>query len=308
MCWSLGRISPAAHFHHPNSFGGDVISTPFPLSTNTSSSMRTPSFPLMYAPGSTVKHIPSFSLSLPPSTTYGASCTSSPSPWPVLWMKYFPRPAFSRWSLAAASTAPTATPERAALIPSSSASSTSEYTLRSSFDSPRQRVRVTSAKYPSNVQEMSKMIPSPRLTFLDDGSPWGSAALGPDWTSRSSTFVAPFSYMTSLALLPSSSSVIPSSTISGNCSNDLLRILAAFFSKAASLSSLTSLSPCRTGSASSNFGEACFISLWRKRKGIFPSTPHLPLGFSSFEAFAIAPSHPCESVHSSISMSAGDLQ
>src|SRR5208282_57360 len=128
-----------------SSRGADVSVSLPPSSTSTSSSIRIPPRPGRYTPGSMVTTLPAFSSAFWLLPREGRSCTSSPKPCPVLWMKYCSK-SWPRSTLrAASSTWEASTPARTAWRAAVCAARTPWYQRRTSPDArPTCTVRVRS--------------------------------------------------------------------------------------------------------------------------------------------------------------------
>src|SRR3989449_681192 len=114
----------------------------------TSSSIRTPPWPARYTPGSMVTTAPTGSGSAFVFASRGASCTSSPMPWPSEWPNASPNPRAAITSRASASASRPAMPARTPARARRCASSTSAYSVRccSVARAPTTTVRVMSAQ------------------------------------------------------------------------------------------------------------------------------------------------------------------
>src|SRR6267143_1260169 len=132
----------------------------------TSSSIRTPPRPGTYTPGSIVTTASRGSGSAAVRARRGASCTSSPNPWPVECPNASPKPRASIGSRASASASrpgiPARTPSRARRC----APATRSYKARcaSVARAPTTTVRVMSAQYPSTTAPKSSSSHSPAAT------------------------------------------------------------------------------------------------------------------------------------------------
>src|SRR5882672_6985237 len=150
----------------------------------TSSSIRTPPRPGTYTPGSMVTTASRGSGSTAVRARRGASCTSSPNPWPVECPNASPKPRASIGSRASASASrpgiPARTPSRARRC----ALATRSYKARcaSLAFAPTTTVRVMSAQYPSTTAPKSSSSHSPTATVRLLVCACGSALRGPDAT------------------------------------------------------------------------------------------------------------------------------
>src|SRR5689334_9759042 len=150
----------------------------------TSSSMRTPPSPARYTPGSTVTTAPPGSGSALVFDSRGASCTSSPNPWPSEWPNASPKPRAAIGSRARASASRPLIPARTPARARRCAPCTTSYraSWRSLARAPTTTVRVMSAQYPSTCAPKSSNSHSPVATVRPLDRACGSALRGPEAT------------------------------------------------------------------------------------------------------------------------------